>query len=158
LILLVVAVGCGSSSSGGPSGTTTTAAANRRDQITECMRKQGVTLPNRPRGASGPTGPRGAGAGGGFLFGGGQRPQTNPKFEAAARKCGLNLNRGVGATNPQLRKSIEKFVSCVRKNGYDIPAPNFSGNGPVFDTSKVNRNDPKFVKAAQKCQGVLAPQ
>jgi hypothetical protein len=168
LVLLVAVVGCGSSSSGGSSGTTTTAAANRRDQIAECMRKQGVNFPNRPRGASGPTGPRGpGGGGGGFLFGGGGngggpgRFQNDPKFQAAAKKCGLSFNRAAGqrggfANNPQFRTSINKFVACVRKNGYDLPAANFSGNGPVFDASKVNRNDPKFVKAAQKCQSLLS--
>ncbi len=36
-----------------------------------------------------------------------------------------------------------------------MPAPNLSGSGPVFDASKVNRNDPKFQKAAQKCQSLL---
>jgi hypothetical protein len=161
LILLVAAAGCGSSS-GGSNGTTTTAAANRRDQVAECLRKQGVTLPSRPgNGPSGPTGPRGAGAGG-FLFGGGNGAgagQADPKFQAAAKKCGLNFNRnpqGRITDNPQFKQSITKFAACVRKNGYDLPSPNFSGNGPVFSASKVNRDDPKFVKAAQKCQSLLA--
>jgi hypothetical protein len=169
LILLIAAVGCGSSSSGGSNGTTTTAAANRRDQVAECMRKQGVNFPNRPAGASGPTGSRGPGGGGGgaggFLFGGGGGGggaggpgfQNDPTFQAAAKKCGLNFNRQARFTdNTQFRTSINKFVACVRKNGYDMPAANFSGNGPVFNASKVNRNDPKFVKAAQKCQSLLA--
>jgi hypothetical protein len=171
LILLVAAVGCGSSSSGGSNGTTTTAAANNRSQIAACMRKQGVNFPDRPRGATGPTGPRGPGGGGagGFLFGGGGggnggpgRFQSDPKFQAAAKKCGLNFNRrangqgGGFAGNPRFKQAIDKFVACVRKNGYRLPAANFSGNGPVFDASKVNRNDPKFVKAAQKCQSLLS--
>jgi len=178
LILLVAAVGCGSSSSsgdGGANGTTTTAAANNRDQIAACMRKQGVNFPDRPRGASGATGPRGPGGGGarGFLFGGGGngngggpngggRFQADPKFQAAAKKCGLNFNRagnrnrGGLANNPQFRTSIDRFVACVRKDGYDMPAPNLTGNGPVFDARKIHRNDPQFVKAEQKCQSLLA--
>jgi hypothetical protein len=170
----IVVAGCGSSSGG--SGTTTTAAAgnaanagDRRAQIAACLKKQGVTLPNRPGGAppQGGGAPQG-GAGGGFLFGGGgARPnggqgfRNNPKFQAAAKKCGLNFNRAGGAgrfnpsNNAQFRQSIDKFVACVRKNGYDLPSPNFSGNGPVFDASKVNRNDPKFQKAAQACQSLL---
>jgi hypothetical protein len=176
---------CGSSSSASSSGTpttTTTTAANNRADIAACMRKHGVTLPNRPAGAgrpggtTGPGGPGGPG-GGGFLLGGGggggagggQQGQgrgqfNNPKFQAAAKKCGLNFNRagngGPGrfnpTSNPQFKKSLTKFVACVRKNGYDLPSPNLSGNGPVFDASKVNRNDPKFVKAAQKCQSLLS--
>ena len=128
------------------------------------MRKNGVTLPNRPRGASGPTGPRGAGAAGGLLFGGGgggggPQLQDNPQFQAAAKKCGLNLRQGgqVRFTNsPRFKQSITKFAACVRRNGYDLPSPNFSGKGPVFSAGKVNRNDPKFVKAAQKCQSLLS--
>jgi hypothetical protein len=166
LLIALLAAGCGSSSSGGSNGTTTTAAANRRDQIAACMRKQGVNFPNRRRGASGPTGPRGPGAGG-FLFGGGgngaggPRFQADPRFQAAAKKCGLAFNRRPGqggggfAGNPQFRTSINRFVACVRRNGYNLPAANFSGNGPVFDSSKINRNDPKFVKAAQRCQSLL---
>jgi hypothetical protein len=128
------------------------------------MRKQGVTFQGRPKGATGPRPAGGSGGGaGGFLFGGGapkgQQRQTDPKFQAAARKCGLNLNGGRRfniASNPRFKQSIDKFVSCVRRNGYDMPAANLSGNGPVFDSSKVNRNDPKFAKAAQKCQSLLS--
>jgi len=43
----------------------------------------------------------------------------------------------------------------MRKNGYNLPAPNLSGNGPVFNPAQVNRNDPKFVAAAQKCRSLL---
>jgi hypothetical protein len=162
LLIALAAAGCGSSSGG--SGTTTTAAA-RRDQVAECMRKQGVTLPQRraggPTGPTGPGGPGGPGTGG-FLFGGGasgQGRQQDPKFQAAAQKCGLNRNAGAARSpqsTPQFKQSIEKFVTCVRKNGYDMPAPNLTGKGPVFDASKVSRNDPKFVKASQKCQSLLA--
>jgi hypothetical protein len=59
--------------------------------------------------------------------------------------------------NPQLQQSIQAFVSCVRKDGYNMPSPNLSGNGPVFDPAKVNRSDPKFVSASQKCQSLLTP-
>lgn len=162
LVAALAAAGCGGSSSSG-SGTTTTAAANNRTQVAACLRKQGVTVPNRPRGASGPRGP-GGGGGAGFLFGGGaggqqQQRAANPKFQAAARKCGLNLNAGNRrfsiASNPRFKQAINKFVTCMRQNGYAMPAPNLTGSGPVFDATKVNRNDPKFVKAATKCQSLL---
>lgn len=175
--LAVTACGSSSSASTGASATTTT-AANNRAAIAACMRKQGVTLPSRPAGAgrpggaTGPGGPRAGGGAGGFLFGGGGGGQqggrqgqfNNPKFQAAAKKCGLTFNRGGNGagrrfdptSNPQFKKSLEKFVACVRKNGYDLPSPNLSGNGPVFAASKVNRKDPKFVKAAQKCQSLLS--
>jgi hypothetical protein len=43
----------------------------------------------------------------------------------------------------------------MKTNGYKLPQPNLSGNGPVFDSRKVNRSDPKFVAAAQKCQALI---
>ncbi len=54
-----------------------------------------------------------------------------------------------------MRKQISQYVACVRQNGYDLPSPNTSGNGPVFDSSKVNQNDPKFKAASAKCQNLL---
>jgi hypothetical protein len=173
--LSVAACGSSSSASSGGPGITTTTAANQRADVAACMRKQGVTLPARPNGtgrpggATGPRAPRAGGGTGGFLFGGagaGRGQFNNPKFQAAAKKCGLAFNRnGAGAggaqrfnptSNPQFKKSLTKFVACVRKNGYDLPSPNLTGNGPVFDAGKVNRNDPKFTKAAQKCQSLLS--
>jgi hypothetical protein len=41
------------------------------------------------------------------------------------------------------------------KNGYALPKPNFSGKGPVFSSSQVNRNDPKFKTASAKCAPLL---
>jgi hypothetical protein len=40
-------------------------------------------------------------------------------------------------------------------NGYKLPKPNLSGTGPVFDPRTVNRTDPKFIAAAQKCQALI---
>jgi hypothetical protein len=126
------------------------------------LKKAGITLPQRP--ANGPPG-GGEGGAGGFFFGGGPpgggtaRSGDFSKIQAALKKCGINPVRRRGnfniANNPRFKQALDKFVACVRKNGYDLPAPNTSGKGPVFDTSKVNRNDPKFKKAAAKCQSDL---
>jgi hypothetical protein len=169
LILATTALAaCGGSSS---AGTTTAAASGfgqRRAEIAACLQKYGVTLPQRPQGATG--GPRP----GGGLFGGGAGGATggtggsgfrgflgNPQIRADLAKCGINLpQRGAfgGAArfqNPQFQQSVEKFVSCVRANGYNLPNPNFSGSGPVFSASQVNRSDPKFQAATAKCQQYL---
>lgn len=147
---LVAVAGCGSSSSG---SSATQASASAPQQAAACLKKQGITLPQR-RPANRPPG---GGAGSGFFFGGGQ-PRGSSKVRAALRKCGVNPQRRrfqVGANNPQFKQALDKFVTCMRKNGYDMPAPNTSGNGPVFDASKVNRNDPKFKAATSKCQADL---
>jgi hypothetical protein len=134
------------------------------------LKKQGITLPQRPSGGPPQGGAPGAGpgagggAGGGFLFGGGQQggagSRNFSKIRSALAKCGIKPQQGQQRrfrpqNSAQFRQALTKFVTCVRKNGYDIPAPNLSGNGPVFDSSKVNRNDPKFKKAATKCQSDL---
>jgi hypothetical protein len=156
-VLLCAAVlalaGCGSSSSGTSSAPTATSP----QQIAACLKKQGVNPPQQRRG------PGPGGAGGGFLFGGGPQGATRSgdfsKMRAALKKCGINPGQGQRRirvqSSPQFKQALTKFVTCVRKNGYDMPDPNLSGNGPVFDSSKVNRNDPKFKKAATKCQSDL---
>ena len=78
----------------------------------------------------------------------------------AFQECGGNAPRsGFGNRNSaQFKKSIQAYVSCVRRNGYDLPDPNLSGDGPVFDSGEVGQNDADFEKASQKCQGRLRQQ
>jgi hypothetical protein len=150
---------CGSSSSSASKGGTSTTAngsfAARRAAIRACLQKQGINLPQRPPGG-GP--PRGGGLGG--LFGGGgggPQGQNASKFRAAMQKCGLNFRgrRGRFFSTAAGKRALNAFVACVKKNGYALPTPNTSGNGPVFDPTKVNRNDPKLIVAAAKCQKLL---
>jgi hypothetical protein len=170
LLLAVIAAGgliaaCGSSSS---SSTTTQAAASgspssasgsgsprsaRRAALVACLKQHGVTLPARR-----------PGAGGGGFFGGGGPPAggtsttggrgffRDPKMQAALKACGANFGnfrggRGLG------RQRITNYVTCVRQHGYNMPNPNFSGNGPIFPASI--RSDPKFQAASRNCQSLL---
>lgn len=52
-------------------------------------------------------------------------------------------------------KGVSPCLSCVRENGYDLPEPNLSGEGPVFDESEVDQEDPKFKEASEACQSKL---
>jgi hypothetical protein len=174
LTIVVVVAGttllaaCGSSSpksssvasANARSGAASGAFGANRAAITACLKKQGITLPTPPAGGLRP----GQGRGGFGLFGGG-RGAAGPtgargrfaKIRAALAKCGISLpRRTTGARNsPQFRQAVNNFVACVRRNGYSLPAPNFSGNGPVFSASQVKRNDPRFRAAASKCQSLL---
>jgi hypothetical protein len=159
----------GGGGAGGRGGFLRNLTPAKRAALVACLRQQGVTLPNRPAGgaggATGPTGPGrgGPGRGGGFLFGGGQRRSGSAsnfaQTRAALAKCGVTLPARTGgaglANNAALRTQLTNFAVCVRKNGYNLPAPNFSGSGPVFNPAQVNRNDPKFVAAAKKCSSLL---
>jgi hypothetical protein len=43
----------------------------------------------------------------------------------------------------------------VRQHGFDLPAPNFSGKGPVFNTSQVDTHSAKFTAASAACMSLL---
>jgi hypothetical protein len=149
------ACGGGSSSNASNSSTSTTANAGPGGfQLTadqrSCIQGKGVTIPSPGSGGQPPSGAPPAG---------GPNGQGLQKMQQAFQACGVNLPnapQGGGNFNPAaMRKQISQYVTCVRQNGYDLPTPNTSGNGPVFDSSKVNQNDPKFKAASAKCQDKL---
>jgi hypothetical protein len=160
--LALAVAACGSSSSASPASTTVAAAGGaggygggpgganpqRRAQITACLRKQGVTLPQR-RGGSGGQGAQQSGAGPGRFAG--------PAVRAALANCGITPGSFGGsrafANNPATRARLTAFVACMRTNGVNLPAPNTSGSGPVFGA--VKRSDPKFAAAFAKCRATL---
>lgn len=182
LVLLLACLGlaaCGSSS-GSSSGTTSASASTtttgtagaagtkgansgRFAAMRECLQKNGITLPQRT-----PDQRRPPGAAGGFLGGGGggtggpQLPKgvTRAQYEAALKKCGGGnfAGRGRGGTrfkSPAFQAALAKFATCLRKNGVNVPAPNTSGNGPVFDTKGIDTSSAKFKAAEAKCQSDL---
>ncbi|HTR88782.1 MAG TPA: hypothetical protein VMG62_01570 [Solirubrobacteraceae bacterium] len=143
---------------GGPGGS---GGTTRFGKVRECLRKQGVTLPKfRP---TSPRGPRGI-----------LRPNTGPQlpkgmtraqFEAAIEKCGggsFAKRRFFGASarlrNPLYRKRLSRFASCMRKNGVQLPEPNTSGTGPIFDTRGIDATSAKFRAVQRKCATELRPQ
>lgn len=91
------------------------------------------------------------------------------KLTAAMKKCGGQMGAGRAEGNgggrgqrPDVndaayRKSITAYVACVRKHGFALPDPNFSGNGPIFDAKKVDQQDATFKKASKACQTELRP-
>jgi hypothetical protein len=173
--LLLVSLGlaaCGSSSSSSSSTTATTSAstgttgakgAGRFTAVRECLQKEGITLPKRTPGQKRP--PGGAG---GFLGGGGaggaagpQLPKgvTRAKYEAALKKCGGGgFVRGDTARfdSPTFKAALAKFATCMRQNGVNVPAPNTSGKGPVFDTKGIDTSSSQFKTAEAKCQSDLS--
>jgi hypothetical protein len=143
---------CGSSSSNSSSKTTSstsTASAGsgsgtNREALTACLRKHGITLPagaGAPGGGAPPSAFPGAGAGG-------------AKLQAAFKACGANFPARRSGAALQ-RQTVQKYVTCVRQHGYQLPNPNFSGNGPVFPANI--RSNAKFQAASRACQNLLAP-
>jgi hypothetical protein len=146
--------GTGTSASSVAPGTSTTpgapAGAPRSDRfaaLRECLAKNGITLPKRTRGAR---------PSGGLLGGGGLRLPSGvsrAQYEAALKKCGGGgLGRFKGfASSPKAKESLTKFAACMREAGIDLPAPNTSGTGPIFNTSHLDVAGSKFKSAEAKC-------
>ncbi len=168
LIALLALAGCGSSGGSTSSSTTTTSGfaskggtpfASKNPKLVACLKEHGVELPS-PGASGGPPASPGAPPN----FGGGAPGgKPNAKMREAFEKCGMNkFPAGQGrppgppnANSATFRKSLTEYVACVRKNGYDLPEPNLSGKGTVFNSSKVNQEDPKFKAASAKCANLI---
>jgi hypothetical protein len=172
LALLLACLGlaaCGGSSKGSSTSANAAAAAasgaqtgpagargGRFTALRECLQKNGISLPSRTPGAR-----RAPGIGG--LLGGAGGPQlpkgvTRAQFEAAVKKCGGGgFGGGAGARlkNPAYRQALAKFATCMHENGVNVPAPNTSGNGPIFNTKGLNTTSSQFKTAQTKCSSDL---
>ncbi len=182
LATALVLAACGSSSSASSSSASSGGASSAgaggstsasRTKFAACLKAHGVTLPSRPAGqrpnSPGEGGPPPGGGqggsppygGGGFFFGGGNGQRraapgrfNNPKFRAALQACGGG--RFTQRRFTPNKAAVTKFVACVKQHGYTLPAPNFSGKGPIFPAA-IERNK-KFQAASKPCAAQLRPQ
>jgi hypothetical protein len=86
---------------------------------------------------------------------------SRAQYEAVIRKCGGRAFGGSGfrggrlRNNPAAKQALVKFADCMRGNGVNVPEPNTSGSGPVFDTKDLDTASPKFKAAEAKCSSNL---
>lgn len=160
----VALAACGSSGSSTSASTTTATGtsgskaggSSRFTALRSCLQKQGITLPAPPSGGTGGQGgPGGAGGPGGGR--GLQAPEgvSQSKFQEALKKCGGGNFRGRGSANlnsATARAALTTYAACMRSNGVNVPAPNTSGNGPIFNTTGLNTSSTQFKTAQSKCQ------
>jgi hypothetical protein len=145
--------GTGATGAGATGQGTSARGASRFKALRECLQKNGIALPARTPGRPGGPGVfPGAGAGGPQL----PKGVTRAQYEAALKKCGDGFfaNRRGGAArlkNPAYLTALTKFAACMRENGVNVPAPNTSGNGPVFDTKGIDTSSSQFHAAEIKC-------
>ena len=174
-VLLLVLASLVLAACGGSSGSTTSTAnasattstragaagalAGRFSALRECLQKNGITLPKRTPGQ------RPSPGSGGFLGGGGAalpKGVTQAQYEAAVKKCGGDVNGGAffrgGAgrfDSPAVTQALAKFAACMRENGVNVPTPNTSGKGPIFNTKGLNTSSAAFKAAETKCSSDL---
>ena len=136
--------GTGTSGPTGPRG----AFAGRFKAIRECLQKNGVTLPSRTPGRHRPGGPLGEATGPQLPAG-----VTRAQYEQAFKKCGGGAfpGRGKRFQSPEFKQALDKFAACLRENGVNVPEPNTSGSGPIFDTKGIDTTSVRFKAADAKC-------
>jgi hypothetical protein len=163
VLAALVLAACGGSSSTTSSSTAASTAASttpggsagarggRFSALRECLQKQGITLPRR---AAGTGGLPGSGSGQGRTLPSGV---SRAQFEAATKKCGGGnfAGRGRAVNSPARTKALTAFATCMRTNGVNLPAPNTSGKGPVFNTSGLDTSSAQFKSAEAKCSSTL---
>lgn len=160
----VALAACGSSGGGSSSASTTASTSaskagsgsNRFAALRSCLQKQGITLPSPPSGGTGR--PGGPGAPGG---GRGPRPPegvSQSQFRAALKKCGAGNFHGGRAgdlNSASARAALNGYAACLRTNGVNVPAPNTTGKGPVFNTNGIDTSSSRFKAAQSKCRSDL---
>ena len=57
-----------------------------------------------------------------------------------------------GLRNPAAIKVFAKFAACMRQNGVDVPPPNPTNSGPIFNTKGLNTASSAFKAAELKCR------
>ena len=56
---------------------------------------------------------------------------------------------------PEFVAAVKSFTTCVRSHGLNLPEPNLSGHGEIFNRSSVNPSNPNYRSALQACEGDL---
>lgn len=176
----LVLAGCGGSSEGSSETSTTTVStgggenSNGIFSITEeeraCLKEKGVDLPEFKGGEGGPPGGANGEPPEGFepLEGGGGGPPSGGAAGAVSEEqkqtfeeCGVEMPEfkgpgGAGGPNVNsaaFKKQVKEYVACVRAHGYELPEPDFSGEGPIFERSESESS--AFKKASAKCSNLL---
>jgi hypothetical protein len=153
----------GASSSGGSTASATSRASGEQQALDfiNCLRKQGLDVPDPTVNADGTLSlaPPGGGATGG------QPADRDPAiFQKAIAACGnppASLTGGFNPDQPGFQDAALSFAKCMREKGYDVPDPDFSGGAPgpggpgaLFD--QIDRNDPTTQADLRTCQKAFA--
>jgi hypothetical protein len=175
-VLLLTALAACSASAAGPDGVATLASAapdgasaapsaslapeDAMLAFAECMRDEGIDMPD-PETNGGP------GSGGGRIAFGGGAGGDQEKFQAAMEACDEFLQQARGARgemDPEQLDRMLEFAGCMRDHGIPMPDPNTDGGIRIQrnDDGTINNGDdvldpesPAFQAAQEACQPIL---
>jgi hypothetical protein len=154
LVLAFLALSaCGGSSNAGTSASSSstgtanspqlTGLARRFQAVRECMQRNGVKLSS--------TG----------ILGGLPKGVSRSAYTAALKKCGGAKAGGLAgaaagrAGSPAYKRAVLAFSACLRAQGLAVPAPNTSGEGPIFDSKSLDTTSAEYKAAQSRCASTL---
>ncbi len=176
LTVAFVAAACGSNSSGsevaslatsGPAAASAAPSTGPVDfqesllKYTQCLRDNGLDVPDPQFGADGrPQFGAGAGGAGGRF---GDIDLDSPEFQAAQEACGDILAGVQRQIDPEVlaerQAQLLVFAECMRDEGIDFPDPQLgTDGGPRFGAGRFGGLDfqsPEFQTAFEVCQDSL---
>ncbi|WP_117214677.1 hypothetical protein [Allorhizocola rhizosphaerae] len=172
-LALTVASGCGKAlddglpTAGGPDKSDKKQVsgdpAERMRQFAQCMRDNGVDMPDPQIVEDGEKGGEGdfkvemrqdAGPGeAGSAAGPGATDME--KFKKAEEACKDYMPEGgtlSGPADPQMQEKMRQMAKCMRENGFEnFPDPQEGGGIAIGPDSGIDPRDPKFREAQKKC-------
>jgi hypothetical protein len=133
------------STSAGSTATSTT--ATQPERLRACLKRLGINVPSSVSTVS-------------DLVGNPPKGVSRAQLVAAVQSCG-GIGPGLANVKPRTSASaythaFVSFVSCMREQGVNLPAPNTSGKGPVIDLKGVDTTSAKYKAAAGKCAPIVA--
>nr|MDT0659999.1 hypothetical protein [Micromonospora sp. DSM 115978] len=137
----VASVGEGGAAAASASPAAELSEDDRRLKFAECLRGQGLDVPDPEPGAAGPR----------FNFGDDVDPQQVRAAAEACREFAPNGGEGV-QLDPEQVETVRELAKCMRANGVpDFPDPSADGRIP-FGQSQIDPQDPTVRAAFEKCQ------
>ena len=128
-------------------------------KLTQCMRDQGLDFPDPTVDADGNLSMDDLD----MTTFGSTPEEIRANIEAALDACsefleGVQFGGGQLPDLVELQDTFLEFATCMRDNGYDMPDPDFSGDGfgGLFEMGEnIDPNDPAFQAAMAQCQPIF---